>query len=322
MIPSTSSLMAFEAVARHASFSKAGEELCVTQSAVSHRVQMLEEQLGIPLFRRTTRSLALTLAGQRYLPVVQSALQNLQQGTLAVRRSHGRARTLQLLVTRAIASTWLVPRLDELAAEVPGLEVSIVTHNGWLTEADLERYEFDAAIFIADDTARLCDLPRTRLVSDYGVPVCNPLLTRLPEPLRQPSDLRNHVLLHAHSCHDVWPRWLASQGLEGLTPKGDLRMDHTGLTVQAALNGRGIAIAHGPLIKAHIESGTLAMPFGRKEIVLHPGCSYHCFWQDGLDDCAEVLAFRNWVQRSMCALPDFPEASERLPEPLTEPAPI
>jgi LysR family transcriptional regulator, glycine cleavage system transcriptional activator len=299
MIPSIPYLMAFEAVARHASFSRAGEELCITQSAVSHRVRMLEEQLGLALFRRSTRSLALTLAGQRYLPVVQNALQGLEHGTAAVRRTRGHAKTLQLLVTRAIASTWLVPRLDDLAAEVPGLEVSIVTHNSWLAETDLDRYEFDAAIFIAHDDAHLRGLPRTRLVEDFGVPVCHPLLMKASERLKDPGDLRHHILLHAQTCPDVWQRWLSEAGFEDLTPKADLRMDHTGMTVQAAINGLGVAIAHGPLIARHIASGSLTMPFGERRIILHPGCSYYCVWQHELGDCPEVIAFRSWAERSI-----------------------
>jgi len=299
MIPPLSSLMAFEAVARLASFSRAGEELCITQSAVSHRVRMLEAQLGVKLFRRSTRSLALTLAGQRYLPVVQNALHGLQQGTIAVHRTHGRARTLQLLVTRAIASLWLVPRLDNLRTEIPHLEVSVVTHNGLLTELDLDHYEFDAAVFLANEAIPLSGLCHKKLSADYGLVVCNPMLLEGSDGLRHPRDLRHHTILHAQSVPEAWPEWLASVGVKDLVPKSELRLDHTGLTVQAALTGLGVAIAHGPLVSSHLKSGALVAPFPTHRARME-GSYYFCVWRQELDDCPEVIGFREWIHREMC----------------------
>ena len=242
---------------RRLHFTEAARDLGLTQAAVSFRIKTLEQRLGIALFERGNH-LLLTESGQLYLPIVVDVLKRLERGTTRV-VSHGARRqrtgTLRLLVTQSVASLWLIPRLGDFCTANPGISLSIVSWIGGHSEivaADFNRHNIDAAILNSRDGTNWNNLEADKIIADYAVPVCGPSLMGAPSRHRRrrllPAELRNHALIHAHTWPDAWSSWLTHMGASEVEPKDNLWFQHTGLSVQAAMNGLGWAIAHGPLV--------------------------------------------------------------------------
>ncbi len=189
-LPPLELLPAFEAAARHLSFTKAAGELSLTQSAVSRQIQALEESLGGPLFERRTRALLLTERGQQFYKVVQASLEELQAATGKIRGAAA-ARTVTVTTTPGFASLWLIPRLNGYLQSHPGVDVRI---SASYETVNLERSGVDIAIRYASSASMAGQRP---LFEEEVIPVCSPALAADPaRPLREPADLRAHVLLH------------------------------------------------------------------------------------------------------------------------------
>src|SRR3954470_267713 len=220
--PSLDLLEGFEAAARHLSFTKAGEELSLTQSAVSRQIKDLEDQLGVPLFHRRHRALTLTEAGQQFYAATAQVLTTMRAATSRLRAQSGR-KTLSLTTTNSFAALWLIPRLAGFTRTHPDVEVKITAET---RVQDLERDGLDVAI--RHGPPSLAGPNAQRLFGERVFPVCSPkLLKDKSRPLRVPAALRHHVLLH-YDDPDVrhpwlhWKTWLEVVGLPDLRPAGTM----------------------------------------------------------------------------------------------------
>lgn len=251
----------FEAAARHLSFTKAAEELFLTQSAVSRQIQALEDQLGTKLFARRNRGLALTEAGQQMYRAADLALRTLRE---AAERVVPGSRQKMLTVTSSMAfcSLWLIPRLSAFRKAHAEVDVRISANNSVL---DLDREQIDVAI-------RYCPLSAAppgsvRMFGEEIVPICGRQLLKVrAHPLKVAADLRNHTLLHFdHPEGSIpwlsWSVWLESAGLPDLKPAGALRFSHYDQVVAAAIAGQGVALGRRPLVANLIADGSLVAPF-------------------------------------------------------------
>jgi LysR family glycine cleavage system transcriptional activator len=266
-LPPLELLRAFEASARHLSFTKAGEELALTQSAVSRQIQALEENLGVKLFERRTRALLLTDGGQRFQETVEEVLGQLEDATRRLRGA-ATARTVTVTTTPGFASLWLIPRLNGYLETHRGVDVRI---SASYETVNLERDGVDLAIRY-DDAEAMKGVPS--LFAEEVIPVCSPALAADPaRPLREPADLRAHVLLHSGDAKYSWMEWnlwLHAHGLREPETAGSLQFNQYDQLVQAAVNGQGVALGRLPLLRQMLREKKLVTPF-RKSVVSSRG---------------------------------------------------
>ena len=262
-LPSLDLLKAFEAAARLLSFTKAGEELHLTQSAVSRQIQELEEQLGVSLFHRRHRALVLTGAGQQLFSAAAQVLATMRAVTDRLRADLGR-RVLSVTTMASFAALWLVPRLAGFARDHPGVDVRIATEPRM---QDLEREGLDVGIRYC--TAADAGEQAVRLFGERVFPVCSPKLAAdRKRPLREPADLRHHVLLQYDDPEGYapwlnWKSWLELVGLPDLRPAGSVLLSGYEHIIPAAVAGQGVALGRSPLVRELIAAGTLVAPFPR-----------------------------------------------------------
>lgn len=261
-LPSLDLLRGFETAARLLSFTKAGEELHLTQSAVSRQIKELEEQLGVALFERRHRALGLTEAGQQFYPVTAQVLAMMRSATDRLRATAG-AKSLYVSTTAGFASLWLIPRLAGFARTHPGVDVRISAET---RIQDLDRDGVDVAVRYCPPA--LAGEDAVRLFSGERVfPVCSPRLMQDPKrPLREPADLSRHVLLHVDDPEGRWPWlhwrvWLEVAGIPDLRPAGNLRFSGYEQVIPAAIAGHGMAMGRTPLVSEALAAGDLVAPF-------------------------------------------------------------
>lgn len=255
-------LQGFDAAARQLSFTRAAQDLHLTQSAISREIKTLEGQLGQPLFIRVHRGLRLTYAGQTLSRAVSEALALIDEATSHL--THAKKPELLTITTSApLASTWLVPKLRGFISLHPEVDVRCVAADQKL---DLERERLDIAIrWAASDSAVLGGQP---LFDVCIFPVCAPALARdSARPLRNPADLGRHVLLDLDTVTGSgswsdWAPWLQAAKLRDLKPVGTLRFSHYDQVVHAAIDGSGVAIGRTPHTARHLNDGVLIAPFG------------------------------------------------------------
>jgi LysR family transcriptional regulator of beta-lactamase len=273
-------LRAFEASARHLSFTKAAIELCVTQAAVSHQVKALEERLGRLLFRRLPRGLALTDEGLALLPTLADSFDRI--AALVERVGEGRQRQVVTLgVVGTFAAGWLVPRLPALAAAAPELDLRLFTNNN---RVDLAAEGLDLAIRFGDGAWHATDAHW--LMDAPLAPLCAPGLARR---LAEPADLLRETLLRSYRA-DEWPRWFAEAGIAVPPLKGPV-FDSSLVMVEAALQGLGVALAPPAMFRRHIEDGTLVQPFPAGP----SSGGYWLTWLKSRQPAGGAQAFRAWL---------------------------
>ncbi|WP_253261794.1 LysR substrate-binding domain-containing protein [Ramlibacter montanisoli] len=251
-------LHTFEAAARHLSFTRAGEELFLSQSAVSRQVQQLEESVGAPLFERRHRALALTEAGRIMRRAVEDSLERLRDAAARVRSSTGR-RQVTLTCTPGFASFWLIPRLARFTAGHPEVDVRIAAT---LDLVDLERGNVDLAVRFVPSTEGSGPL----LFEEEVQPMCAPQLLRdRSRPLKTPRDLEQHTLLTVEmrdaSLTVDWDPWLQLMGLASVHMAHTLRFTQYAEAVAAAVAGQGIVIGRLPLLADLVRQKKLVAPF-------------------------------------------------------------
>lgn len=298
-LPPLDVLRGFEAAARLLSFTRAGAELFLTQSAVSRQVQALEAFVGVPLFERRHKALALTEAGQAYYRAVAASLEQIREATRRLRETRS-GHVLTVTTTVSFASIWLVPRLARFRKEHPRVDVRIAaTHE----VADLAREGIDLAI-------RDCPLDHVppgavHLVGEHLAAVCSPAYAReakaTKRPLASPADLRHHVLLNLHDPKGRWPwltwaAWLEARGLEELVPEGTLTFDQYDQVLQAALHGQGIALGRITLAEQYLRDRRLVALFGGAQSVRR---AFHAVFARDAQSRPEVLKFVEWLQREL-----------------------
>lgn len=291
-LPPLAQLEAFEASARHLSFTKAGDELALTQSAVSRQIAALEAHYGLALFRRLHRALRLTDDGQALFQVVTEVLGQLHQVGAALKRER-RAQTVVVTTTPGFAGLWLIPRLTGFTTAHPDVDVRI---SAVYALVNLNRDGVDLAVRYqteegAGEGAEL-------LFGEVVMPVCSPRLLRDPaRPLKTPDDLRHHVLLHLDSGPGAdmqdWPMWLRAMKLEGLKPASVLHFSQFDQLINAAASGQGVALGRSPLLKEMLRARQLVAPF--KKTVASPR-GYYLVRSASAARKPEVEAFAAWVR--------------------------
>ena len=285
-LPPLNALRGFEAAARHLSFTKAAEELNVTQAAVSHQIKALEERLGIELFRRTGRGLALTDAGRVYVPAVREAFDRIAEATQRLSESEEGGR-LTVSTMHSFAASWLVPRLARFRARHPDIDVLIdaVDHL-----VQFSRSPVDIGIRYGRG-----DWPGVRaelLMTEDIFPVCSPVLLDGDHPLTEPAALRHHTLLH-DDMKQNWEVWLSSAGLTGIDASAGLGFTNSRFVLQAAIDGLGVALARSTLVEDDLAAGRLVRPFA---LALPSEYAYYVASAPGDWDKPKVAAFRDWLK--------------------------
>ena len=253
-LPSLNALKAFEASARHESFTAAAAELFVTQGAVSQQVKALEDELGLRLFSREGRALKLTEAGRSYLEVVRDAFDRLSSGTerLLQRQSAG---VLNITTSPNFAAKWLVHRLGRFSEVHDDIELRI---SASMQHVDFAREEADLAIRHGD--GNWPGMSVTRLCKEEIFPVCSPQLVKGRRRLKDPADLANHVLLHVNDP-SYWQRWLGQHGVEGVDGTRGPVFNQASMAIDAAIQGQGVAMARTALATWDLLGGRLVRPF-------------------------------------------------------------
>lgn len=258
-LPPLKALRAFEVAARRGSFARAAEELSVTPAAVSHQVKRLEEYIGVRLFRRLARGLALTEPGERMLPDVSGAFQRLASATDAV-RSSAAGRIVTVSVAPSLASRWLVPRIQDFREQYPGFELRVDARD---QVVDLRRDDVDVALRYGPGGYE--DMHVEHLPQQSVFPVCSPPLLERGPPLTAAADLRGHTLLHVEWRHTTrlvpdWRSWLDAVGAPDIDTDTGPRFSQQSMALDAAVAGQGVALANDLLVATDLESGRLVRP--------------------------------------------------------------
>jgi DNA-binding transcriptional LysR family regulator len=259
-LPPLDLLLAFEAAARHLSFTRAADERFVTQSAISRQIRSLEDDLGVELFARGHRALTLTAPGQKLLQACQGMLAQLRRTVSSIRAPNARE-VLALSTTPSFASYWLIPRLHSFTQANPGVDVRL---DASYEVRDLQADGFDIAVRYQKANAS----DGERLFSESMLPVCAPALRRSKDTqLKVPADLRHHTLLEVESMGGSgapveWNSWLQANGVPDLEPRSKLTFSSYNEVVAAAVAGQGVALGRRPLLDSLLRQRQLVAPFG------------------------------------------------------------
>lgn len=300
-LPPLNALRAFEAVARHLSFKKAAKELHVTAGAVSHQVKLLEEHLGVALFRRLTRALELTAEAHAMLPKVREGLDS-----LAAAVEHVRAREdMQALTVMAppnFSSRWLVPRLAGFTNAHPNVELHLAsrlsTIDGHEGGSITPPAEGDGAplVMVRFGTGHYPGMVVDELFSARYVPVCSPKLLKGKHALKTPDDLKHHTLLHddtvMEGARPTWADWLEQAGVTGVDASRGTHFSNASLAAEAAIEGMGVVLGLRPLFIGEVQAGRLAIPF---DIAAETPYSFYLVTPEAALHNRTVGAFRDWI---------------------------
>jgi LysR family glycine cleavage system transcriptional activator len=282
-LPSLNALRAFEASARHLSFSLAADELHVTQSAVSRHIRTLEEYLGFPLFHRLHRSLSLTERGAALLPDLSTAFDRMSG---AVARVMEDRRDLRVKTPPTFAIRWLIPRLVEFQTRHQEIEVRLTTGSN----ADFRKEEFDVAVWCAREAPP--HLNSELVLTEVLTPVCSAAYLEAHR-IEKPEDLACCTLIHPATDREDWRHWLQRVGLlEEFNLEQGLAFTTLEMAVSAAMQGLGVTVADYGFVRGDIEAGRLAMPL---DIRLTSCFNYYIVWPDTADGHGPVQNFRKWI---------------------------
>jgi LysR family glycine cleavage system transcriptional activator len=284
-IPPLNALRSFEAAARHQSFTRAADELCVTQGAVSHQVKALEAELNLKLFNRERQGLVITDAGHDYLAVVRDAFDRIALGTdRLLQRLHSGVITVS--TSPDFAAKWLVSRLGRFTEAYPEMELKV---SATMHHVDFAREDVDLAIrhgagnWVGLDAANLC--------SEELFPVCSPALRLSRRGIHSPEDVLQFPLLHLNDRRD-WSRWLETTGASGEGLLHGPIFNHASMLIDAAIDGQGIALARTALAAADLINGRLVRPF-RTTLPLKN--TYWIVCPKAASALPKIVAFRDWL---------------------------
>ncbi len=288
-LPSLNALRAFEAAARHLSFTQAAAELNVTQAAISHQVKSLEEQLGLRLFRRLNRRLLLTDAGQTYVSGLTQAFDRIAEATerATAERSGG---SLRISTLPSMAAKWLLPRLSRFRARHPEIDVLVSATHGL---SDFRRDDLHLALrYGAGSYPGLEVVP---MMGDEIFVVCSPKLLEEGPALEVPSDLKHHTLLHDSTTEGErqhWRNWLETVGETGVVADRGPGFSDSYLVLEAVMAGEGIALTRRSLAADDLAAGRLVIPFGP---VLPAAYSYYIVYPKANAELPKVRKFTQWL---------------------------
>ena len=286
-LPSLNALRTFEAAARNGSFKAAAAELCVSQSAVSHQIKLLEVELGIELFVRKTRGIALTPQGRAYFPILRDAFERIAAGTDLLRGSGSRPRlTLQVYSTFAIR--WLIPRLPAFQRSHPDVNIRLHTSQ---SDVNFEYEDVDACVMIGNRTG--AGLHYDYLFSSRVFPVCSPATLAEYRLRDEPARLREAPLLQVYPSRMDWWSWLNAHRVEGVNPDSGQQFDSYELAMNAAMQGIGVALGMEPFVVRDLQSEALVEPFpGRRT---YTAGDWYLVCRKDKAARADIEAFRHWL---------------------------
>ncbi|MER9972728.1 MULTISPECIES: transcriptional regulator GcvA [unclassified Mesorhizobium] len=284
-LPPLTTLPSFEAAARLLSFSKAAEELHVTHGAISRAIKNLEDQLGVQLFERGTRSVSLTAIGEPYARAVREALAQLATATAAATARYSSS-TLNVSTSDGFAGRWLVPRLYRFHRAHGDVDVRVST-SGKLT--NFLGDGIDVAVRYGN--GNYPGLTSEFLTGEEVFPVCSPKLLEGAHPLRTPQDLKHHTLIRDSFPID-WATWLASAGVEGVDPQSGITFDSATFAMESAAQGEGVVLGRTMLVAADLAAGRLVRPFGYA--LKSPSSFYFVYPPEAIRQ-RKVKAFRDWL---------------------------
>lgn len=289
-------LRAFEASARHQSFSAAATELHVTPAAVGQLVRTLEDWIGTPLFVRGTRGkarLALTAAGERALPDVQAGLARLAQGLQRMKEAATRS-VLTVTVSPAFAAKWLLPRIDRFQALCPDTDVRLDTS---LKPVDFAAQQIDIGVRYGN--GHWPGLVAEPLMDEQIYPVCSPRLIQDRGCFAQPCDLTRETLIHdqsmdAHSGFPTWDTWLHRAGLTDVSTVRGLKINNSAAVLQAAIDGHGVALARSAMAQDDVTAGRLVRLF--PDVAFPSPLAYFIVYRPDSAALPRLVAFRDWLR--------------------------
>src|SRR5512141_3181267 len=300
-LPPLNALRAFDAAARHLSFKKAAREMHVTAGAVSHQVKLLEDHLGVTLFRRLTRALELTAEAQAMLHKVREGLESLAEA-VALLRARDELQALTVMAPPNFSARWLVPRLSRFTNAHPSLELHLAsrisTIDGRESGSIVPPAEGDNApiVMVRFGTGQYPGMVVDELFSALYVPICSPRLLKGKRALKTPADLKHHTLLHDDTVMEgvrpTWADWLEKAGVDGVDATRGTHFSNASLAAEAAIEGMGVMLGLRPLFTSDVEAGRLAIPF---EVAAETPYSFYLVTPEGARHNAAVGAFRDWI---------------------------
>lgn len=293
-VPGTRALRTLEAAARHLNFTRAADELGLTPAAVSHQIKELEDQLGMTLFARTSRSVRLTEAGAVLFEASTDAIDLLNR---AVSRAQKLARGQSLLKVTAdahFAAKWLMRRIDSFRAIRPDIELRFdISYD--LRDFDID----DVDIGVRFGAGKYPGLAADRLFDNVIVPVCSPALLRNGPPLKTPRDLFNHRLVHIEWSRQgvTWPNWrmwMAAAGIDDFDDSRTLVFGTSSDAIQAAIDGSAVALADFAMVAHDLSEGRLVQPFDLG-VRMAPEFAYFLVYPQSAINDPRIAAFRDWI---------------------------
>lgn len=293
-VPGTRALRTLEAAARHLNFTRAADELGLTPAAVSHQIKEFEEQLGVSLFARTSRTVRLTEAGAVLFEASTDAIELLNR---AVSRAQKLARGQSLLKVTAdahFAAKWLMRRIDSFRAIRPDIELRFdISYE----VRDFDRDDVDVGIRFG--AGKYPGLATDRLFDNVLIPVCSPSLLRNGPPLKTPRDLFNHRLVHIEWSRQgvTWPNWrmwMAAAGIDDFDDSRTLVFGTSSDAVQAAIDGSAVALADFAMVAHDLSEGRLVQPF-ELGVRMAPEFAYFLIYPQAAADDPRIAAFRAWI---------------------------
>lgn len=304
-LPPLNALRTFEAAARHLSFKKAGEELAVTPTAISHQIRSLESYLGFALFHRLTRAIELTAKGRAMLPKVREGLESFATAIEST-RCHDAGGRLLVSSPPTFLSRWLIRHLPGFTARHPEIQLHMTASLQMIDPPDAAGVVFAEACAVPDEETELfirfgrgsyagCRVER--LFSPVYTAVCSPRLLSGKRPLNVPADLVHHALLHDDTIPELmvrptWDEWFELAGVSGLDSGAGMHFSDSGLVLSAAIDGVGVALASKPLIEAEVAAGRLVVLF---DIVIRRPQAYFLVIPEAVAELPVVRAFSEWL---------------------------
>jgi LysR family transcriptional regulator, glycine cleavage system transcriptional activator len=304
-LPPLNSLRAFTVAARHLSFKAAAAELHVTPAAISHQVKTLEDYLGVALFRRINHGLVLTIEGQLCLPQLQQGFELLEEG---IEQLHANRQTLilRLGVPPSLATKWLMPRLPSFLAAAPEIKIKILAS---MNAIDMPKAQGSPMLGMDDSGDSPADIAIRfgsselegyryhKLFSVAITPMCSPTLVEGRKALRKPKDLTQQVLLHDDSAQytepqSYWDLWLSNAEVSGIDSSNAQHFSHSGLALDAAVNGLGVVATLSKLAESDLADGRLIMPF---DLSVPLQSAYYLVYSEEYAEQAKIVAFRDWI---------------------------
>ncbi len=285
-LPSLAALRTFEAAARHLSFTRAAQELNVTQGAVSRQIRALEDQFGRRLFERTARRVVLTPAGQAYLSEIRIALTRVQEATLRLMADQGGG-MLRIATPPAFGMRWLIPRLPHFHAANPDIIVSLVTR---IDVFDLDGEGVDAAIHFGDNDWP--DVVTVPLMDELATVVAAPAYLRARPELAAPGDVAGAVLLQHMRRPEAWREWGAAHGIASPDLRAGPRFEHYYMIIQAAVAGLGLGLLPRTIVEGELAAARLVAAFGRGTRCREKYCLV--FSASAAED-RKLRRFRDWL---------------------------